>query len=68
MYGGIVYRLSIEVDVGYVGGFDGVGVVVLLFREGDGEVLDAMGSSKIFEKFDEVSEMFDEAVIAFVGG
>ena len=56
----------VEADAGYVGVFDVVGCVIVLFREGDGEVLDAVGNSKFFEKDDEVSEVVDEVVIAFV--
>ena len=37
-----VERGIVEADAGYVGGFDGVGVVIALFREDDGEVLDAV--------------------------
>ena len=57
----------VEADAGYVGGFDGVGGVVVLFREGDGEVLDAVFYAESFKEDDEVSEVFDEVVISFVG-
>ena len=56
----------VETDAGYVGGFDVVWCVIVLFREGDGEVLDAVFDPKSFEEDDEVSEEFDEVVIAFV--
>ncbi len=56
----------VETDAGYVGGFDVVWCVIVLFREGDGEVLDAVFEPKSFEEDDEVSEEFDEVVIAFV--
>ena len=39
----------------------------MLFREGYGEVLDAVFDPKSFEEDDEVSEVLDEVVIAFVG-
>lgn len=57
----------VEADAGYVGGFDGVGGVVVLFGEGDGEVLDAVFDPKSFEEDDVASKMFDEVVVAFVG-
>lgn len=57
----------VEADAGYVGSFDGVGVVVVLFGEGEGEVLDAVGDPQFFEELDEVAEVLDEVVIAFVG-
>lgn len=57
----------VEADAGYVGGFDVVGVVVVFFRESDGEVLDAVFDADLLEKLDEVAEVFDEVVIAFVG-
>ena len=60
----------VETDAGYVGGFDGVGGVVVLFREGDGEVLDAVFDAvfdaESLQEDDEVPEVFDEVVIAFV--
>ena len=39
----------------------------MLFREGDGEVLDAGFDPKSFEEGDEVSEVFDVVVVSFVG-
>lgn len=39
----------------------------MLFREGDGEVLDAVFDPKSFEEGDEVSEVFDVVVVSFVG-
>lgn len=39
----------------------------MLFREGDGEVLDAVFDPKSFEEDDEVSEVFDVVVVSFVG-
>lgn len=56
----------VETDAGYVGGFDVVWCVIVLFREGDGEVLDAVFEPKSFEEDDEVSEVFYEVVIAIV--
>ena len=56
----------VEADAGYVGGFDAVGCVIVLFREGNGEVLDAVFEPKSFEEDDEVSELLDEVVIPFV--
>ena len=53
----------VEAYAGYVGGFDVVGCVVVLFREGDGEVLDAVS----LKEDNEVSEVFDGEVVAFVG-
>ena len=60
-------RGLVEADAGYVGGFDIVGCVVVLFREGDGEVLDAVFEAESLQEDDEVSEVLDEVVIAFVG-
>ena len=56
----------VEADAGYVGGFDVVGCVVVLFREGDSEVLDAVFDTESLKEDDEVSEVLDEVVIAFV--
>ena len=39
----------------------------MLFREGYGEVLDAVFDPKSFEEDDEVSEVFDVVVVSFVG-
>ena len=39
----------------------------MLFREGDGEGLDAIGDSDFRQIGDEVAEVFDEVVVAFVG-
>lgn len=58
----------VEADAGYVGGFDGVGEIVGVLGEGDGEVLDLVRSAEFHQEFDEVAEVFDEKVIAFVGG
>jgi len=38
----------------------------VLFREGDGEVLDAVFDAESLKEDDEVAEMFDEVVIAYV--
>ncbi|MDE7412645.1 MAG: hypothetical protein K2N05_02495 [Muribaculaceae bacterium] len=57
----------VEADAGYIGVFDVVWCVIVFFREDDGEVLDAMFDPKSFEEDDEVSEVFDVVVIAFVG-
>ena len=57
----------VEADAGYVGGFDIVGCVVVLFREGYGEVLDAVFDAESLKEDNEVAEVFDEVVIAFVG-
>ena len=56
----------VEAEAGYVSGLDDVGVVVVLFREGDGEVLDLVCGSEFLQEIDEVSEVFDEVVIFFV--
>ena len=42
-------------------------VVVALFGEGYGEVLDAVFDAESLKEDDEVSEVLDEIVIAFVG-
>ena len=55
----------VEADAGYVGGFDVVGCVIVLFREGDGEVLDAVFDAESLKEDNEVSEMLDEVVITF---
>ena len=57
----------VEADAGYVGVFDVVGGVVVLFREGDGEVLDAVLDAESLKEDNEVPEVFDEVVVAFVG-
>ena len=57
----------VEADAGYVGGFDGVGGFVVLFREGYGEVLDAVFEAESLKEDNEVAEVFDEVVVAFVG-
>ena len=57
----------VEAEAGYVGGLDDVGVVVAFFGEGDGEVLDLMFDSEFHQELDEVPEVFDEVVVAFVG-
>lgn len=56
----------VEADAGYVGGFDGVGGVVVLFREGDGEIVDAMFYAELLKEDNEVSDVLDEVVISFV--
>ena len=38
----------------------------MLFREGDGEVLDAVFDAESLKEDNEVPEVFDEVVIAFV--
>ena len=38
----------------------------MLFREGDSEVLDAVFDTESLKEDDEVSEVLDEVVIAFV--
>ncbi len=58
----------VEADAGYVGCFDGVGEIVGVLREGDGEVLDLVCSAEFHQESDEVAEVFDEVIIAFVGG
>ena len=57
----------VEADAGYVGGFDVVGCVIVFFREGDGKVLDAVFDAESLKEDNEVSEVVDEVVIAFVG-
>ena len=49
----------VEAEAGYVSGLDYVGVVVVLFREGDGEVLDAVFYAESFKEDKEVSKVFD---------
>lgn len=39
----------------------------MFFREGDGKVLDAVFDAESLKEDDEVSEVLDEVVIAFVG-
>ena len=56
----------VEADAGYIGGFDVVGCVIMFFREGDGEVLDAVFDTESLKEDNEVSEVVDEVVIAFV--
>ena len=60
-------RGLVEADAGYVGGFDVVGCVIVLFREGNGEVLDAVVEAESLKEDNEVAEVFDEVVVAFVG-
>ena len=57
----------VEADAGYVDVFDVVGCVIVLFREGDGEVLDLVCDAESHQELDEVSEVFDVEVVAFVG-
>ena len=57
----------VEADTGYIGGFDVVGRVIMFFREGDGKVLDAVSDTESLKEDNEVSEVVDEVVIAFVG-
>lgn len=52
----------VEADAGYIGGVDGGGVVKLIFGEGDGEVLDAVGRAEFSEEHDEFAELFGEPV------
>ena len=56
----------VEADAGYVGGFDVVGCVIVLFREGNGEVLDAVFDAESFKEDDKVPEVFDEVIIPFI--
>lgn len=56
----------VETEAGYVSGLNDVGVIVALFGEGDGEVLDAVGCAEFHQKLDEVAEVFYEVVIAIV--
>ena len=58
----------VEADAGYVGGFDGIGEIVNVLWEGDGEGLDLVRSAEFHQKFDEVAEVLDEVIIAFIGG
>ena len=60
-------RGLVEADAGYVGGFDVVGCVIVLFREGNGEVLDAVVEAESLKEDNAVAEVFDEVVVAFVG-
>ena len=65
---GLVGRVGlVEADAGYVGGFDVVGCVIVFFREGNGEVLDAVFDAESFKEDDKVPEVFDVIIIAFVG-
>ena len=57
----------VEADAGYVGGFDIIWCVIVLFRESDGKVLDAVFDAESLKEDNEVSEVFDEVVVAFVG-
>ena len=59
-------RGLVEADAGYVGGFDIVGCVIVLFREGNGEVFDAVFDAESFKEDDKVPEVFDEVVIPFI--
>ena len=56
-----------ETEAGDVGGLDDVGVVVPLLGKGDGKVSDAVGCAEFHQELDEVSEVFDVVVVAFVG-
>ena len=56
----------VEADAGYVGGFDVIGCVIVLFGEGDGEVLYAVGGADFHQILDVVAEVVDEVVITFV--
>ena len=56
----------VEADAGYVGGFDVVGCVIVLFREGDGEVFDAVFDAESLKEDNEVTKVVDEVVVAFV--
>lgn len=58
----------VEAEASDVGFFDGGGVVGLVFGEGDGEVLDAVGYAEAFEEHDEFAEFFSEKVDVFVRG
>ena len=53
----------VEADAGDVGFFDGGRVVGLVFGEGDGEILDSVGSTKFFEEHDEFAEFLDKPVV-----
>lgn len=57
----------VEADAGYIGGFDVVGCVIVFFREGDSEMLDAVFDTESLKEDNEVAEVFDEVVISFVG-
>ena len=56
----------VEAEAGYIGGLDGVGGGVVLFGEGDGEVLDAVLDAESLKEDNEVTKVVDEVVIAFV--
>ena len=43
---------------------DYVGVIVALFVEGDGDVLDDVGCAEFHQELDEVAEVLDEEIIA----
>ena len=58
----------VEADAGYIGGFDGCGMVELVFGEGDGEVLDAVRHAEFFEEQDELTQFFNELVLIFSRG
>lgn len=58
----------VEADAGYIGGLDGRGMVGLVFGEGDGEVLDAVGHAESFEEQDELAQLFNEPVLIFDRG
>lgn len=62
---GVGWRL-VETEAGYVGGLDYVGVAVVLFQEGNGEMLDAVFDAEALKEYNEVAEVFDEVVISFV--
>ena len=57
----------VEADAGYVGGFDVVGCVIVLFREGVGEVFDAVFDAEPLKEDNEVSEVLDVIIITFLG-
>ena len=61
---GLFKNSLVEAEVGYVGGLDYVGVIVALFVEGDGDVLDDVGCAEFHQELDEVAEVFDEEIIA----
>ena len=58
----------VEAKAGYIGFFDGGGVVGFVLGEGDGEVLDAVGYAEAFEEHDEFAEFFCEKIDVFVRG
>lgn len=58
----------VEADAGCVGFFDGVGYVIGVLREGNGEVFDLVHSAEFHQESDKAAKVLDEEVIAFVGG